>query len=50
MTWLWLHKLESKEHKYSEKPQEGNFSRIYLSHSNVGESQTKRKKNSKEWL
>lgn len=50
MTWLWMHKLESKEHKYSEKPQEGNFSRIYSSHSNVEESQTKRKKNSKEWL
>lgn len=39
-----MHKLESKEHKYSEKSQEGNFSRIYSSHSNVEESQTKKKK------
>lgn len=39
-----MHKLESKEHKYSEKSQEGNFPRIYSSHSNVEESQTKKKK------
>lgn len=39
-----MHKLESKEHKYSEKSQEGNFSRIYSSHSNVEESQTKKRK------
>lgn len=50
MTWLWMHKLESKEHKYSEKPQEGNFSRIYSSHSNVGESQTKREKKLKRMI
>lgn len=39
-----MHKLESKEHKYSEKSREGNFPRIYSSHSNVEESQTKKKK------
>lgn len=32
MTWLRMHTLETKEHEYSEKPQECNFSRIYPSH------------------